>query len=203
MRPREGRPAIGTTASRPASRRPGPNFAPPRVAIASREGEFRALETPGAPRPNSRTSPYELPNAHRRPWGGGRRTPPETRRSRFANLEGIEQEAAAGLPPSDWDLESLRQRRDAANAAGDARIALATEEQVLRRHGQRPPLRPGSGNHHLGRTAHVELGAFRDPPCQFQTEIDQSRREILGSRMSDPRCPIRSSPVRAPDRSER
>ena len=160
------------------------------VAIASREGEFRALE-------NSRKSlaqkletvSYELKNLTAHEAEGVERR--QKLAEQITHLEAAEQEAAARVASLGQDLESLRQRRDAANAAvGDARIALATEEQVLGGFGrQRPPLEARIRElTSLGDRLRQELGAFSGRRTQFQTEIDQSRRDIL--RLADERSAL-------------
>ncbi|MBN8249329.1 MAG: chromosome segregation protein SMC, partial [Verrucomicrobia bacterium] len=111
------------------------------VAIAAREGEFRALE-------NSRrtlaqkleTTAYELQTLTAHEAEGLEKR--QRLAGQITDLESAEQAATARVAQMNQDLESLRQRRDVANAAvSEARIALATEEQVLGGLGrQRPPL---------------------------------------------------------------
>jgi len=150
------------------------------VAIASREGEFRALE-------NSRRSlhhkletvTYELDSLSAHEAEG------LEKRSRLAkqvsDSEAVEQDATALVARLSLELEELRGGRDVANAAvSEARVSLATEEQLLASHGrQRPPLeariRELTG---LIDRLHAEMGAFGDRRGNFEGGIAQSRREI-------------------------
>ncbi|MEN9674240.1 MAG: hypothetical protein RIS76_136 [Verrucomicrobiota bacterium] len=160
------------------------------VAIASREGEFRALE-------NSKRSLIQKLESVGTELE--RLTAQESqgieRRQRLAtqitDLESAEQLATERVADLNQDLESIRQRRDAANAAvGDGRIALATEEQMMGGHGrQRPPLEVRIRElTALVDRVRNELGSFAGRREQFQTEIEQSRREIV--RLADERATV-------------
>ena len=157
------------------------------VAIASREGEFRALE-------NSRRSlgqkleavAGELQRLTAQEAQGVERR--QRLAAQIVDLETAEQEATVRVTALTQELEALRQRRDAANTAvGDARIALATEEQMMGGHGrQRPPLEVRIRElTTLVERLRGELGSFAGRRDQFQAEIEESRHEML--RLADER----------------
>lgn len=157
------------------------------VAIASREGEFRALEN------SKRSLGHKLQTVVRdlqtltahEAEGLERR---QRLAAQITDLESAEQQATARVSQLNLDLEGLRQRRDTASTAvGDARIALATEEQMMGGFGrQRPPLEARIRElATLVERLRLELGSFAGRRDQFQTEIEQSRREIV--RLGDER----------------
>lgn len=160
------------------------------VAIATREGEFRALE-------NSRRSlsqklesvVTELQRLTAQESEGLERR--QGLANQIADLEAAEQSATERVAGLGQELESIRQQRDTANTAvGDARIALATEEQMMGGYGrQRPPLEARIRElSTLVERLTGELGSFAGRREQFQTEIEQSRREI--ARLSDERATL-------------
>jgi chromosome segregation protein len=150
------------------------------VAIASREGEFRALE-------NSRrtlthkleTVTYELDDltAHEAE-GIGKRNQLATQ---LSDSEAAEIDATALVAQLTGEVEDLRTHRDTANAAlSEARVALATEEQLLASHTRQAPpleLRIRELTALIDRL-HSEMGAFGDRRGNFEAGIGQSQREI-------------------------
>ncbi|MBX3731110.1 MAG: chromosome segregation protein SMC [Verrucomicrobiae bacterium] len=151
------------------------------MAIAAREGEFRALE--GSRRSLGQkleTVAYELQTLTTHDIEGTERR--QQLASEIAVLESAEQAATAQVAGLSEGLESLRQRRDAAGAAvSDARVALATEEQVLGAHGrQRPPLEARIRELTvLGERLRQQLEGFTGRRTQFEAEIADSRRELV------------------------
>jgi len=150
------------------------------VAIASREGEFRALEN------SKRTLAQKLETVG---YEIGSLTAHEAegleKRSRLAaqlaELEAQEQSATTLVAEHTGRLEGLRQQRDTANnAVSEARVALATEEQLLASHGrQRPPLEARIRELvALVERLRGEMSSFGDRRGNFTAGIEQSRREI-------------------------
>ena len=150
------------------------------VAIASREGEFRALENSKRTLSHKlETVTYELDSLSAHEAEG------IDKRNRLAaqvtDSEAAEQDATAFVAQLTSELEELRTHRDSANAAvSEARVSLATEEQLLASHGrQGPPLE----NRIRELTALIdrltaEMGAFGDRRGNFEAGIAQSQREI-------------------------
>ena len=101
--------------------------------------------------------------------------------AQVADLEASEQSASLEVARLGADLEQFRQRRDAAQqAVSDAKVALATEEQLHASHGrQRAPL-----EQRIRETAALvqrlesELGGFAGRREQYSREIEESRRQI-------------------------
>jgi chromosome segregation protein len=150
------------------------------VAIASREGEFRALEnSKRALGQKLETVAYETATLTAHEAEG------IDKRNRLAaqvtESETVELQATELVTQLGSELETLRQRRDAANAAlSEARVAMATEEQLLASHGQqRPPLETRIRElTALIERLRREMGSFDDRRGNFEAGIAQSRREI-------------------------
>ena len=150
------------------------------VTIASREGEFRALE--GSRRALTQkieTVAYELNSltAHEAE-GNDRRN---ALAAQTLELEQAESDASAAVSQFSADLEDSRQLRDTANqAVSEARVLLATEEQLLASHGrQRPPLETRIRElAALIVRLRQEMGSFDDRRGNFEAGIAQSEREI-------------------------
>ncbi len=150
------------------------------VAVATRQGEFNALQTSRRSlkvKHEATVRDHEHLVAHE---GEGN----EKRERLLAvvrEAEEAERAAAARVAEASSGLEELRQSRDAATAAlGDAKVALATEEQLLASHGrQRGPLE--QRQRELGQLAsrlEGELGGFDGRRAQFEVEIEDARREV-------------------------
>ncbi len=150
------------------------------VAIASREGEFRALENSKRTLSHKlETATYELDSLSAHEADGIEKR--NLLAAQVADSEAAEQEATAFVAQLTSELEELRTHRDTANSAvSEARVTLATEEQLLASHGrQGPPLE----NRIRELTALIdrltaEMGAFGDRRGNFEAGIEQSRREI-------------------------
>src|SRR5262249_34071682 len=77
--------------------------------------------------------------------------------------------------------ESLRQQRDVANnALGETKVALATEEQLCAsfRQQQQPLEQRIEELAQLAQQRRTELGIFAGRKTQWETEIEDSRRQI-------------------------
>lgn len=151
------------------------------VAIATREGEFKALQ-------NSQrvlhqkidTVVYEIQSlaAHEQE-GAQRREGLSAEADDLAARELAIRQQATELNSS---LEGLRQQRDVANAAlTEAKVGLATEEQLSAAYrNQQQPLQVRV--HELGQTVQQrrsEISTCLNRKEQAQTEIEQWRRAIV------------------------
>ncbi|MGV3753999.1 MAG: chromosome segregation protein SMC, partial [Verrucomicrobiota bacterium] len=150
------------------------------VAIASREGEFRALQ-------NSMrvllqkvdTVGYEIDNLSNSDREGAEK--PEAMAARIGELEHREATLQAQLADMNHGLEALRQQRDVANAAlTEAKVALATDEQMLAsfRNQVRPLQQRISEMQHLADIRRNEMGSFLQRKEQAEVEIAESRQRI-------------------------
>jgi chromosome segregation protein len=150
------------------------------VAIASREGEFRALQN------SQRQLTQKLQNVtHELNALAGQDQQAADKRAQFAarisELESQEESLAGRVAELTAELEQQRQMRDAANAAlTEARVTLTGEEQQAGALGrQRIPLE--ARIRELGQlieTRRREGGSFLARKEQFETEIADSRQEI-------------------------
>jgi chromosome segregation protein len=150
------------------------------VAVATRQGEFNALQ-------NSKRSltvkfetvVHELKTltAHEQEGLAKR----EHLVAQVATFEVREQEAAAQVAQHGGELEQLRHQRDAANqTVSDAKVALATEEQLCASHArQKQPLEQRIRElSALVQRLQGELGSFAGRKAQFEQDIAESRRQI-------------------------
>ena len=150
------------------------------VAVATRQGEFNALQTSRRSlglKFEATVRDHDHLVAHE---GEG-----NEKRARLVEAirvaEEAEREAAVRVSEASAGLEELRQSRDAATAAlGDAKVALATEEQLMASHArQRGPLEQRLRE--LGQLAtrlESELGGFDGRRTQFESEVEEARREV-------------------------
>ncbi|MFO1459570.1 MAG: chromosome segregation protein SMC [Verrucomicrobiota bacterium] len=182
--------------SRPASRRPGPNFAPPRSRSPPARVNSGRWKTPGAPSPkNSRTSPTNSkrsPPMRRRASNAARNSP-----IRLRIWKGSSRKPRPGLPPSDriWNrcgsVGTPPMPPSAMHASRWPRRNRSSEDtagSVLRS-------RPGSGNSPPWENGSARNSApFRDAVPNSKPRLTNPDGKFSGSRMSDPRCPIRSPP---------
>ncbi len=150
------------------------------VAVATRQGEFNALQNSrrslqlkfeGTVRELEQLTAQEAEGIEKR----------NRLAESLASSEVAEQEAVERVADCTAAVEEYRSGRDAATAAlGDAKVALATEEQLLASHGrQRIPLEQRLRE--LGQLIDRltgELGSFDGRRAQFQTEIEESRRQV-------------------------
>ena len=150
------------------------------VTIASREGEFRALEgSKRALHQKQDTVSYELESLTAHEAEGVERH--NALAAQIAELEETERDATESVSQMTADVEESRQKRDAANqTVSEARVTLATEEQLMASHGrQRPPLE--TRIHELATLItrlQQEMGSFEDKRGNFEAGIAQSEREI-------------------------
>ncbi len=150
------------------------------VAIATRQGEFNALQNSqrslqarfdNAVQEHTRLSAQESDGREKR----------QLLATHIAELEATEQAAVGQVHQMTADLEQLRQSRDAANSAlSDAKVALATEEQLLASHSrQRAPLEQRIQEmQQLVARLESESGSFNHRQQQFETEIAECRGQI-------------------------
>jgi chromosome segregation protein len=150
------------------------------VAVATRQGEFNALQTSRRSlgvKFDATVRDLEHLVAHE---GEG-----HEKRERLVEAVRVAEEgeraAAVRLSEASAGLEELRQSRDVATASlGDAKVALATEEQLMASHArQRGPLEQRLRE--LGQTItrlEAELGGFDGRRAQFESEVEEARREV-------------------------
>jgi chromosome segregation protein len=152
------------------------------VAIATREGEFLALQ-------NSQrllhqkidTVVYEIQSLAAQEKEGAEKR--HALVSHAAQAESREQESQAKVTQLTHDLESLRKDRDSANAAlTDSRVSLAADEQLLASFEQQ---RISLGQRVQELSERIaqrksELGSFVSRKEQAETEIEKSRMRIEG-----------------------
>ncbi len=150
------------------------------VAIATHEGEFKALET--SQRDLLRridTVVYEIQSLAAQEQEGNQKR--AALAAQVAELEGREQACQSAVTGFTTQLEQLRQHRDAATAAvSDAKIQVATEEQLCSSfRGQQGPLQQRIRE--LGQLIEQRKGEISS--CvqrkeQAESEIAESRGQI-------------------------
>ena len=150
------------------------------VAVATRQGEFNALQT------SRRSLEARLDQVDRDLIAlGGQETIGNQKREalsvQVAELESREQTAGSSVTELNSLVEELRAQRDVASQdLNDARVQLATEEQLCASHGrQRLPLeqRIRELGALIARLTQ-EMGSFGDRRANFEAGIEQSRRQI-------------------------
>lgn len=150
------------------------------VAIASREGEFRALQNSmRVLLQKTDTVGYEIETLSNSDREGSEKR--EAMASRIGELEHREATLQAQLADLNHGLEGLRQQRDVANAAlTEAKVALATDEQMLAsfRNQVRPLQQRISEMQHLVESRRNEMGNFLQRKEQAEVEIAESRQRI-------------------------
>jgi len=150
------------------------------VAIATREGEFNALE-------NSQrillqkieTVVYEIQSlAAQENEGNGKRNSLAANAGELESREQAQQQQVSALTAM---LDELRQQRDAATAAlTECKVALATEEQLCVASRQQQQ----TLEQRIGELAQIveqrrgEISAFISRKAQAEAEIQESRRQI-------------------------
>ena len=150
------------------------------VAVATRQGEFNALQ-------NSKRSltvkfetvMHELKTltAHEQEGLAKR----EHLVTQVGSFEAREQDATTQVAQLSSELELLRQQRDGANqTVSDAKVALATEEQLCASHArQKQPLEQRIRElSTLVQRLQGELGSFAGRKAQFEQDIAESRHQI-------------------------
>ena len=150
------------------------------VAIASREGEFRALKSSlqnlGV---RIDTVTYEIRSlASQEQEGNAKR---EKLATQIAEFESREQAQTGRVSELGGNIDGLRQQRDTAlSALNETKIASATEEQLVRSFaGQKSPLESRIRElDQLIKTRQNEIGAFGQRKTQAENEIADSRQQI-------------------------
>lgn len=150
------------------------------VAIATREGEFKALKL-SLQNLHLRidTVVYEIQSlAAQEQEGNAKR---DALATKIYDLEASEKAVTARVAELGGNIDSLRQQRDAAlSAQNDTKVATATEEQLVRSFaGQKAPLEARIRElEQLIQTRQNEIGAFAQRKTQAEGEIADSRHQI-------------------------
>jgi chromosome segregation protein len=150
------------------------------VAIATRQGEFNALENSARLLAQKiETVVFEINSlAAQEAEGAAKR---RDLAARAAALEAADQEGQGAVLQLTASLESGRQRRDAANASlTEVKVALATQEQLRQSFAaQKRPLEERIAElTRLAEERRVEIRSFLDRKRQAESEIAESRQEI-------------------------
>jgi len=150
------------------------------VAVATRQGEFNALQSSRRSlRVKFESAVHDLEHLTAHEADG------IEKRARLADTvaqsETIERESVERVADGSAEVEEFRQTRDGANSAlSDAKVAMATEEQLQASHTrQRAPLEQRLRE--LGQLVarlENELGTFDGRRAQFEAEIQESRRQV-------------------------
>ncbi len=150
------------------------------VAIATRQGEFNALKnSQRALNAKFDTVVHDLETLSSADQEGLARR--EKLVAQIGDLESTELNASTEVARYSADVEEHRQRREAAQqAVSDAKVALATEEQLMASHGrQRAPLEQRIRElTALVQRLESEMGGFMGRREQYTREIEESRRQI-------------------------
>jgi chromosome segregation protein len=150
------------------------------VAIATRQGEFNALE-------NSKrvlhqkidTVVYEVTSLAAQEQEGNQKR--EGLAAQIGVFENSERELQSQVNQLNATLEQLRQQRDSANAAlTETKVALATEEQLCSSFSnQKQPLEQRIRElTHLAEQRRNEIASFLNRKAQAESEIAESRQKI-------------------------
>ncbi|HYE30152.1 MAG TPA: chromosome segregation protein SMC [Methylomirabilota bacterium] len=152
------------------------------VSIASREGEFRVLQSAGkALEQKLQTVSFELQSLSKHDEEGMRRR--EGLASQIAQLEGRESGAQQQVAELNTAIEALRQRRDAAHATlTETKVGLASDEQVCAslRHQQNALESRIRDLSNLLQRRKGEIDSILQKKAQFEAEIGESRQQIAG-----------------------
>ncbi len=150
------------------------------VAIATRQGEFKALENSARMlRQKIETVVYEIDSLKGQEEEGLKKR--DAIATRIATLETAEQESVAAVAQTTASLEGLRQQRDAANTSlTETKVALATEEQLAHSFAnQKRPLEQRITElTHLAEQRRKEVQSFLDRKRQAEMEIADARQKI-------------------------
>jgi chromosome segregation protein len=150
------------------------------VAIAVRQGEFKALENSARSLGQKiDTVIYEIESlADQESEGAHKR---RILAEQAAGLEIAEQEQQAAVAQWTASLENFRQQRDAANASlTETKVAVATQDQLCNSFAsQKKPLEQRiSELTHLAEQRRAEIHSFLDRKLQAESEIAESRQKI-------------------------
>jgi chromosome segregation protein len=150
------------------------------VAIATRQGEFKALENSARLLAQKiETVVYEIESLKAQELEGAQKR--QGLATRVAALEAAEQQEQDGVAALTASVENRRQQRDAANAAlTETKVALATEEQLSRSFaGQKKPLEERIAElTHLAAQRRAEIQSFLERKRQAESENADSRQKI-------------------------
>ncbi len=150
------------------------------VAIATREGEFRALQNSlRVLHQKIDTVVYEIQSLSEHDREGSQKR--EALAVRIGELENSELQLQAQLNNANLGLESLRQQRDSANSAlTEAKVALATEEQLCNsfRNQQQPLQQRIRELGQLVESRRHEISSFINRKAQAEAEMADSRAKI-------------------------
>jgi chromosome segregation protein len=150
------------------------------VAIATRQGEFNALQNSARVLEQKvETVVYEIGSlAAQEEEGAGKR---QNLAAQAAALETRERQAQAALSEGTTSVENLRQQREAANAVlTETKVALAAEEQLCASFGnQKKPLEQRIAElANLVEQRRHEIQSFLERNGQAEAEIAESRLKI-------------------------
>ena len=150
------------------------------VSIAAHEGEFNALQTSLRSLQNKiETVIYEIQSLAEHEREG--REKRAILAAQVGELETKEQSAQGAVTSLTAALEQLRTARDTANThLTESKIALAAEDQLCASLGrQKPPLDQRLRElSQLVQQRRAECSSFLQRKSQFETEIEESRRQI-------------------------
>jgi chromosome segregation protein len=150
------------------------------VAIAVRQGEFKALENSArALAQKIETVIYEIGSLAEQESEGARKR--QGLAEQAAALETSEQEQQAVVLQWTASLENFRQQRDAANAAlTETKVAVATQDQLSNSFAsQKKPLEQRIAElTHLAEQRRAEIHSFLDRKLQAESEMAESRQKI-------------------------
>jgi chromosome segregation protein len=152
------------------------------VAIATRQGEFNALQNSSRVlQQKIETVVYEVNSLAGQEEEGARKR--QGLAARAAELETAEREWQGRLTELTAAQETLRQQRDAANATlTETKVALATQDQLCASFSsQKRPLEQRIVElTHLADQRKTEIASFLQRKLQSETEIAESRQKIEG-----------------------
>jgi chromosome segregation protein len=150
------------------------------VAIATRQGEFNALENSARVLAQKiETVVYEINSLAAQEEEGARKR--QALAAQGTALESREQEWQTAVARLTATLDGLRQQRDAANAAlTETKVALATEDQLCNSYaGQKRPLDQRVIElAHLAGQRRAEIQSFLERKHQAEAEMAESRQKI-------------------------
>lgn len=154
------------------------------VAIATRQGEFKALQnSTRVLEQKIETVIYEINSLAAQEAEGLRKR--QNLAEQAAGLETREKECQSRVLDLTTGQESLRQQRESANAGlTETKVALATEDQLCASFtSQKRPLEQRIGElTHLAIQRRSEVQSFLDRKLQAETEIAESSQKIEGLR---------------------
>ena len=152
------------------------------VSIATRQGEFNALQNSShLLQQKIETVVYEINSLAAQEAEGARKR--QELAAQASALESGEREWQARLAALAGSQESLRQQRDAANAAlTETKVALATQDQLCASFtSQKKPLEERIAElTHLAEKRRGEIQSFLQRKLQAEAEMAESRQKIEG-----------------------